>query len=115
MAKHTPGLVEAKLFDDPQWMVVQKGTEWGMICTTCHGNDEANARHIADCWNRCEATNLKASGELLRVSKLILERLDREAELRLGMDGKLVRVRANCYQYRDDLRKAIFEEEVCCG
>ncbi len=55
-----------------------------------------------------------ASEELLRVSKLILKRLDDEAAHRLIMDGKPGALFI-CYQYREDLRKAILEEEARRG
>lgn len=44
MAKHTPGLWEAKPALAPQWTVETKDA---FICQTLGGNDEANARLIA--------------------------------------------------------------------
>lgn len=47
----------AKVHEPPQWAVVQKGTEWGYICITAMGDDEANAKRIAACLNACEGFN----------------------------------------------------------
>lgn len=47
MLKHTPGPWEARLLEDPQWMVGIKGEAFHAVCVTSQGNDEANARLIA--------------------------------------------------------------------
>ncbi len=65
-AKRTPGLLEARLFEDPQWMVGPKdGHSLDAICITSQENDEANARHLAACWNACEGLTPEAVPELL--------------------------------------------------
>lgn len=55
MSKHTPRPWKARLHDAPQWLITTKGDEFGCICTTIMGNDEANARLIAAAPNLLEA------------------------------------------------------------
>ena len=45
----TKGDVVAAPWEDPQWVVTVVG-DGPTICLTAHGNDEANARRMATCW-----------------------------------------------------------------
>lgn len=80
MSEHTPEPWEARLHEDPQWMVRVKGSPLGAVCLTSQGNDEANARHIVACVNACEGINPEAVPELLAASKAVWKWHNQQSE-----------------------------------
>ncbi len=72
--KMTQGEWQAKLSEDPQWTVMEAGTDWGFIVITQQRNDEANANAIAIAVNNTyvKGINPEAVGDLVKAVEMLL-------------------------------------------
>jgi hypothetical protein len=104
MAEHTQTPWEAKLIEDPQWMVRVKGTKFHIICLTSQDNDQANAEFIAKACNNYDGFVETLKGAYLKMLQMPFDRLRIDSQETLcslrdaiaivsGEDGQVIQKR----------------------